>query len=206
MPFARVEDIDALKAFRACLWKFAQVASTALSESDADIQRTMIWLETEQRQYWETQVRKAREAVERAKDAVRQKKLFKDAAGRTPSAVDEEKVLRLAMRRLEEAELRSANTKRHIRQLQKEYVFYKGQVQRFATSVQVDIPVAVTHLSSMAEALDAYLALAAQAGGPPAVAASQAGPEVQTSDAAPPDTASQPTAKPQMPEKPDQKP
>jgi len=180
---ARVENIDALKAFKTCLWKFAEAANTALTEADAEIQRTMVWLETEQRQYWETQLRKCQEAVTRCKDAVRHKKLYKDSSGRTPSAVDEEKALRIALRRLEEAEQKAANTKRHARQLQKEYVLYRGQVQRFATCVENDLPVAVTQLSSMVESLEAYLALTMQAGGPPPMAASAVGEEITPASA-----------------------
>ena len=161
---ARVENVDAIKAFRTVLIKFSEAAMTSLSEADSEVQRTLIWLETEQRQFWEMQVRKCQEMVSRAADALRQKKLFKDSSGRTPSAIDEEKALQLAKRRLEEAERRALNTKRHARQLQKEIVLYKGQVQRFATTVECDLPTAATHLSNMVAAVEAYLALNAPGG------------------------------------------
>ena len=67
------------------------------------------WLEREQQQHWTTQIRKRTEIVGRCKEAVRMKKLFKDSSGRTQSALDEEKALAIALKRLAEgrAETRS---------------------------------------------------------------------------------------------------
>src|SRR5438270_878463 len=88
------------------------------------------WRDQEQHKFWQTQIRKRHETVERCKDAVRQKKLFKDSTGRQQSAVDEEKALSIAQKRLAEAEQKLINTKRHSTKLQKELHLYKGGVQR----------------------------------------------------------------------------
>ena len=102
--FARVENVDALKEFRTRLIKFAEQAQTALADAEGEVQRVLVWLETEAHTHWSAQIRKRHEAVEKAKDAVRQKKLFKSPTGSTQSAVEEEKALRMAQKRLEEAE------------------------------------------------------------------------------------------------------
>lgn len=170
---ARVESTDALKAFRVALIKFAENANVALTDSEAEIHRTLTCVEGELYTFWQGEIRKRTEAVSRAKDALRQKKMYKDSAGRTPSAVDEEKALRLAVKRLEEAEMKLANVKRWRGRLQKEFDMYKGSVQRFATSVQVGIPQAISRLDNMSAALESYLALSAPAA--PAPSASPAG-------------------------------
>jgi hypothetical protein len=163
---ARVESIDALKHFRVALWKFAEAANVSLGDAEADLHRTQSWLENEQLSHWQTQVRKLTELVGRAKEAVRMKKLFKGAAGSKQSAVDEEKALAAALRSLADAEQKLVNTKQWSRRLQKEILMYKGQVQRFATSVQSDIPVAVSKLDGMTAALEAYIGLGVDSGEP----------------------------------------
>lgn len=159
---ARVENVDLLRAFRTTLVKFAEAANVALSDAEGEIHRTMVWLEGEAPSYWQGQIRKRQELVSRAREAVRQKKVFKDSTGGRPSAVDEEKALAKAMRALQEAEEKFAAVKRARARLQKELDLYKGSVQRFATDVQVGIPAAVSKLDKLTAALEAYLALTMQ--------------------------------------------
>jgi hypothetical protein len=179
---ARVESVDALRRFKATLAKFAGEASVALADAESEMQRTQVWLESEQRQHWQTQIRKRAEAVSRAKEALRMKKLFKDSAGRTPSAVDEEKALRIAQRAYAEAEEKLANVRRSIPRLQKEYQMYKGGIQRFATSIESDIPVGIAKLDAMVGRLEEYLALSTSGG---EVAAGDRGPAEAPSEAPP---------------------
>lgn len=155
---ARVESIDALRLFRAALIKFIEGCHAALSDADSEMQQTLNWLEHEQYSFWQGQIRKRTDEVSRAKEAVRMKKLFKDSAGRMPSAVDEEKALRLAQLRLEEAQQKFANTRKYSRIFQKEIEVYKGSAQRFATTLQSELPKAAALLGQMMDALDAYVA------------------------------------------------
>jgi hypothetical protein len=164
MTGARVHSVDALKHFRVALIKFAEAANAALGDSDAEVQRTLMWLQGEQQQFWTGQIRKRHEKVNQCKDAVRQKKLYKDSTGSTQSAVDEEKALAIAQKRLAEAEQKLANTKRHALRLQKEIHMYKGAVQRLSTQVTAELPNAVASLDRMVAALEAYLTLTAAGG------------------------------------------
>src|SRR5512133_1145348 len=117
---AQVDDLDIFRYTKAAIIKFRQAAETALINADAQASRTLSWLEGEQITYWQTQIRKQQEKVTRCREAVRAKKIFKDATGRTPPAVQEEKDLRIALQVLELAEQKLAATKRVIPQLQKE--------------------------------------------------------------------------------------
>jgi uncharacterized protein YaaR (DUF327 family) len=168
---ARVDSIEALKAFRMALLKFQEACHVALGDAEGEMQRMLIWLETEQLQHWQGQVRKCSEAVSRAKEAVRMKKIFKDQTGGRQSAVDEEKALALALKRLEEAQQKLVNTRTYARKLQKEILSYKGSIQRFVTAVTADLPVAVSRLESLAGALDAYVAASVPGSPEPAAAA-----------------------------------
>lgn len=155
---ARVDSIEVLRRFRAALWKFAESANLALGDAESELQRTLVWLETEQQTYWTHQVRNRSEAVTAAKDKVRQKQLFKDATGREQSAVDEQKALAVAQRRLAEAQQKLENTRKWARRLQRELHNYKGGVQPLATFVAVDIPAAVATLDKLSGALNRYVA------------------------------------------------
>src|SRR4051812_18506783 len=106
---ARVDSIDAMRHFRTALVKFQENANSALADAESEMHQAHTWLEGEQRQHWLREIRHRHEIVERCKEAVRMKKLFKDSTGARPSAVDEEKALKVAQRKLEEAEQKAAN-------------------------------------------------------------------------------------------------
>lgn len=156
---ARVGSIDALVAFKTSLIKFAEAVNVSLGDADSEIGRTTTWVEHEQASYWQGQVRQRQETVTRAKDAVRQKKLYKNFDGTTPSAVDEEKALQIALRRLQEAEQKMLAVKHWARRLDREATLYKGQAARLAGAIAGDVPRAVAKLTNMIMALERYMAL-----------------------------------------------
>jgi hypothetical protein len=163
--YARIDNVDALREFRTRLVKFQEIVQVALADAEGEMQRVLVWLETEANTYWSGQIRKRHEAVEKAKDAVRQKKLFKSPTGSTQSAVEEEKMLRMAQKKLEEAEEKLKNVRRYTPRLQKEISIYKGGVQRLSTTVSSDIPMALGRLDRMVAAVEAYAALSVSGGG-----------------------------------------
>src|SRR5439155_17499880 len=133
MSEARVESVDAIKNFRRAWLKFAEAANVALTEAEADAMSTLRWLESEKRSWWQNQVRKTTELVSRCDEALRHKKIFKDASGRTPSAVDEEKALNKAKRLKELAIEKLENVRKYTPRLRREIMLYKGQAQRLST-------------------------------------------------------------------------
>ncbi|MFI5378954.1 MAG: hypothetical protein ACHRHE_06645 [Tepidisphaerales bacterium] len=161
---ARVESIEALKNFKIYLIKFGEKISAALEDADSELGHVLNWLETEQPTYWASQIRKRHDALEKAKEALRMKKLFKDATGRTPSAVDEEKAVSVAKRRMDEAEQKAIATKKWAGRMQKEILLYKGQVMRLVTAASTDIPAACSQLNNYVLTLDQYMAVPIEAG------------------------------------------
>jgi hypothetical protein len=159
MAEARVESIDALKSLKTAMIKFAEGANAALGDSESEVMRVMNWLENEQTSYWQMQHRKRTELVGRCKEQLRMKTIFKDSSGRQQSAVEEQKALKIAMRKLEESEFKITAIRKAIKRLEKEFPLYRGSVQRFATDVVVEVPAAVAHLENMLMSLEAYTAL-----------------------------------------------
>jgi len=171
---ARVESIDALKGLKTALWKFAEATDVALGDAEAELQRVLAWLEVEQTTYWQGQIRKRHEVTEKAKEALRMKRLYKDSAGKPQSTAEEEKQLRLAQQRLEEAQQKNALVRRSIPRLQKEIQAYKGGVQQLATTVQLELPAAAGRLEGMIAKLEEYVGMA-----PPVSAAGASASESQ---------------------------
>jgi len=162
---ARVEDFGSINDFRIALIKFAETANAALGDAETDVTRTMMWLDGEQQAYWIQQIRSRKEALAKAQDALRQKKIFKDSSGSTPSAVEEQKAVTVCQRRVVEAEEKLVKVRRYLKELQKEMLLYKGQVQRFATAVSSDVPKAIAYLGALFDRLSEYASIG-PAGGP----------------------------------------
>ena len=156
---ARVDSIDSIKEFRAYLTKFQESASLALGDADSDIGRTERWLEGEQQNYWASQIRKRQETLSRAEDALRQKTIFKDSTGATPSAVDEQKAVQIAKKNLADAQIKFNNVKQWTRRLLKEATLYRGGVARFSNSVSAGVPAAIAQLGATIEMLEKYIGL-----------------------------------------------
>jgi hypothetical protein len=168
---ARVESIDAIKDFRVFLTKFAELANRALGDAESDINKTVSALEGERLSYWSGKIRKCQEALVKAEEALRSKKLFKDATGNTPSAVEEVKMVSVAKRNLADAQQKLNNVKSWTKRIQKEYVMYRGHVSRFANDV-AQVPGAVANLANVIERLEKYTGMApATVGEPEAVGA-----------------------------------
>jgi hypothetical protein len=154
---AKVEDINALKAFRVALVKFAEAANVALADADSDGRRVQGWIERDQSAHWQTQIRKRTELLARAEEALRMKQVYKQADGSYPNPFEEQKAVMLARRRLVEAQEKFENCRKWARKLEKEVQMYKGGVSRLVTAVAGDIPVALAKLDNMAAALERYV-------------------------------------------------
>lgn len=154
-----LDSVDALRQFRVGMIKFAETCNNAMGDVEGDFSSMLNWLENEQLSHWQTQIRKRADILSKAQEALRHKRIFKDASGRTPQAADEEKAVRLAQARLAEAEEKLLNVKKYTRVLQKEIQAYKGNVQRFLTTLQSDVPHGIATLDKMSQTLEAYVTL-----------------------------------------------
>lgn len=154
---AKVDDLEVFRQFRAALLKFAHASSEVMGNADSQISRTQSWLENEQTTFWQAQIRKRTEAVAQAKDAVRQKKLYKDSSGRIPNAIEEEKNLARCQAALLHAQQKYELVRKWIPKLEKENELYRGGIARLNATVTGDIPRALGLLDRLAGALEEYL-------------------------------------------------
>ena len=138
---AKISSVDALKALRISLTKFAEVAAGAMEEAEGEIDRTTQWLKQEQQPYYKTQTRKCSEQLAKAKLELKTKQEYmKSPVGGQYSHVDERKAIAVAQRKLEEAQKKFEAGKRWIPQIEKESYNFKGMIQGLAGAIELDIP------------------------------------------------------------------
>jgi hypothetical protein len=157
---AKVQSVEALKAFRVALCKFVEAARGSLGEAEADLQRHASWLSEDRQRHWKMEIRKREEKFREAKMALLERKLQTSATGGRVSCVDEEKALAVAQRRFEEAQAKSMATVRWIRRLEERIFEYKGLLQGLNHALDTDVVNGLARLDRMLESLEAYIALA----------------------------------------------
>src|SRR5262245_10159320 len=67
---AHVTSVDAIEAFRSSLILYISKARPALEEITSEVLRTRLWLETEQRSYWENQLKRRKREWDEAQAAL----------------------------------------------------------------------------------------------------------------------------------------
>jgi hypothetical protein len=177
MSTARVDDIDPIRDFRIHLTKFQEMAGRALSDADSDVNRMMRWLEGEGLNLWTSAIRKRQEILAKAEEALRFKRLYKDASGSTPSVVEEQKAVKKAKDSLAEAQEKLKNVKHWTRALQKEQTLYRGAVASFSNDVAAGVPQAIGYLGALIADLEKYVELQTAGAGEESAAGVGAGAE-----------------------------
>jgi hypothetical protein len=155
---AHVTSIAALREFRADLLAFADEGKEALSANDMEVQRAFAWLDT-QAQFWAREIRNRYEAIVQAKQALRTRKIMK-IFGKPPDCTEQEKALRIAKQRHEEAEQKLAACKRWAPQLRRYADEYEAKARHLGNMLEVDVAKAAARLEKQVEALEAYVGMA----------------------------------------------
>jgi hypothetical protein len=154
---ARVTSIDLLRNWQAALATFRTDALDALTTAGLDVRRSFDWLEG-QRRAWSKAVRERYDEVTQAKAALARKQWVLPGQ-RQPDITEEMKALRLAQRRLAEAEDKVAVTKRWSPALQRAVDEFEGPMRRLADLMEGDLPKAGSLIERLIADLEAYLAL-----------------------------------------------
>jgi hypothetical protein len=155
---AKVTSIAVLREFRPALIKFVEEGRVSLIAAEAECNRTLEWLRNDRVRYWKKELRKRQDDINRCKTELLNKQ--RSATGEPRSAVEERKALDKAKYRLEEAVTKQANTKRWLRQLEKEHMQYKGMAQGLSGQLTRLEDMALHDLDRMAEALEDYVSMA----------------------------------------------
>jgi hypothetical protein len=156
-PSARVTEIDALRAWKAALCVFTDAAEEALVAADMDIRRAADWLE-DRRKFWEDELRRREDGVVHAKAELTRKKMM-PVLGKSPDTTDEEKRLRKAVARLEEAEMKVKKTRKWAPIYQRAVEEYHGIGRRLGSFLEIDMRKGIALLDRKIAALEAYVSI-----------------------------------------------
>ena len=215
MSSAIVLSIDALKDFKLAMITFAEEAKVALGSVEMELRQMRNWLERDQLTHWKTQIKKREQAVQIARSELARKKL---SASDAVSDSDQKDALRIAQRRLREAEEMVERIKKWIPVFEHATSEYHSQSQPLGDRLSGSFINSLTLLERMITMLEQYLAISAPAapvmpasggsssGGSPApksagskATTGEPAPTVPVAAAAPPVTAATGTTTPTAP-------
>ncbi len=163
-PPAHVTSLDLLRDWLAALATFRAEAHDALTSAQLDVRHAFDWL-TEAQKSWQRAIRERQDEVTAAKAALTRKKWVLPGQ-REPDITEEVKALRLAQRRLAEAEDKLACTRRWQPALHRAADEFDGPIRRLADLLDGQLPRAGERLDRMLRDLEAYLAVRAGAPSP----------------------------------------
>jgi uncharacterized protein (UPF0305 family) len=149
---AQITSSEALETFRSQLVVYLSKARPALEEVAADVVRMRMWLENDQRLFWEGQVRQRQKALEQAQQALFSARI---ASLREESAV-EQMAFHRARRALDEAQDKLRVLKKWNREFESRVQPLVKQTEKLHTVLSSDVPQAVAYLNQVLNTLAAY--------------------------------------------------
>lgn len=149
---AHVRSVEAIEAFRSHLIVYLDKARPVLEEVGSDLRRVQLWLETDQRLYWERRVLRCTRALEEAQQTLFSARLsdLREAGAFEQAAVHR------ARRDLEHAEDKLRRIKRWTRELGPRTESLTRQVNALDTIFSQEMARAVAWLTEVVRHLDAY--------------------------------------------------
>jgi capsule polysaccharide export protein KpsE/RkpR len=139
--------------------EFRETARIALAESFSEVQRTLSWLQNEQRMTWQREVRKRSEKLAQAKSELYRAKLA--AMDERAACTEQKKLLERAERALAEAQQKLEHVRKWSRVLDREIMLFKGKCQPIARAVDGELPKGEARLELLIDRLDSYVRLQA---------------------------------------------
>jgi len=154
---ARINSVTALRDLKLALADFIEQINIAFASVDAEIGRMGQWLQQERPAYYKHAVRRAEDAVTRAKSDISRKQYMR--APEPVSVVEERKVLEKLKRRLEELQRKQDAVRKWAPRWEREAMMYKSTCRPLTECAQATLPRAIERLEKMAVAIEEYLRL-----------------------------------------------
>jgi len=156
MGQARVTSIDALADWKSALATFQDHAKDAVVAIDLEVRRKFDWLD-DQRKFWQAEIRRREDELAQAKSELWRRKNMPIIEH--PDCVEQEKALRRAQARLDEAHDKLEKTRRWLPALRRAADEYETHGRRLAAILETDVPRALAVLEQRINALESYVAL-----------------------------------------------
>ena len=149
---AQITSVEAIELFRAALIVFTSQARPALEEVSSEMSGTRLWLENDQRRFWENERRVRNKKLEQAQQELSNARLsqFQDSTSLQLMVVHR------AQQAVREAEEKLARLKRWSRELDNRSAPLLKEVEQLHSFLTAEMPKAVAYLTLVVRALDAY--------------------------------------------------
>jgi len=157
---ANVRSIQAIRDFKAAMATFAEDGRNALSSTEMEIRRVRNWLNRDQMAYWQGQIKKRTEQVSIARADLHRRRLSQQGS-ETVSDTDQKEALKLAQRRLIEAEEKIKIVKKWVPILEHAISEYHATSQPLGDRLSGTLVSSLALLERMATTLDNYAAIQA---------------------------------------------
>jgi hypothetical protein len=149
---AKVRSVESLGEFRARLIVFLSKSSTAIGKVTEEVKRARMWVETDQRNYWEGRLKRGMRALEQAQAELMTARMssFKD------SVTMQEMEVRKAKRVVEEATQKLSRIKYWVREFDQ---LFSGHLRRLDSMTDYfvhDLPKGVAYLERAQRLLEEY--------------------------------------------------
>ena len=161
---AHVTSVDALESFRSSLILYVSKARPALDEVSAEVMRTRLWLEDEQRTHWEHEARRRTRALQEAQQALFSARLstFREETSAEQTTVHRTK------RASDEAEAKQKVLKKWNRDFDNRMEPLVKQMEKLQTILAHDMVLAIAFLTQAINTLHSYARIAPPAAPGPA--------------------------------------
>ena len=149
---AKVTSLEALERFRADLIVFITAAHRCVDEAGDEVRRTRMWLQGEQRMYWEGAARKRKRALDQAEADLYSARL----SGLKDRTIVQEEAVRKAKRAMAEAEDKLRVLKKWNRDFDNSADPLVKRLEGMRYFLDHDMPKALTYLVQAQKTLEAY--------------------------------------------------
>jgi len=156
---AGVHSIEAIRDFRAALLSFCDDARDALCMLDIEARRGLQWIQEEQPQYWEHQVRQRGDAVLQARAELERARCLPVPGGH-PTCREEKVALERAKQRVDQALDKVQVVRKWGRAVQHEVGEYQGRANQLTSILDGKMNQALSYLNRVLDNLDGYTAAA----------------------------------------------
>lgn len=160
MSQANVRSVEAIKEFELALMNFAEDGRVALGAMEMEIRQLRNWLQRDQYSYWMGQVKRSKEAIAEALSDLHRRQLSQ-ANSDAVSDSDQKEAVRVAKRRLAEAEDKVDRIKRWGPVLEHALSEYHSQSQPLGDKLSGGLVGTLAMLERMIVALEEYQAIQA---------------------------------------------
>lgn len=156
---ANVRSVQSIHDFKLALATFAEDARNALSGVESDLRRTRNWLQRDQLSHWQAQVKRRNEEVSMARTELHRRRLSQQGSDAI-SDTEQKENLRIAQRRLEEAEHKLALVKKWGPVLEHAIAEYHSASQPLGDRLTGALVASMALLDRTVASIEAYLATA----------------------------------------------